>query len=209
MTLVDDVNARLKPILADTGWKKRSGNIYTRPTAPDFEAWFALNWATKYRPYQIYPQAGARCVSAEQMATTLSEQHNRRYTIATVSRPVYIILGLPRVLKFMVDGSADVEGVASTVAELANSVVLPFATELSDYEAMLKRLETGDTNMPSNSVEKRMVCMCLVSGQLDRGVALARKFIDATGGGDHPAYEETRQFMNKAIACAEELRIRG
>ncbi|MDQ1752550.1 MAG: hypothetical protein QOE71_3606 [Pseudonocardiales bacterium] len=209
MALMDEVDARLKPLLIATGWKRRGRDIFTRPTAPDFEAWFALNWATNYRPYQIYPQGGARCVSAERLATTLSDQPNRRYTIATVSRPVYIILGLPQVLKLLVDGPQDVEEVAIAAAALANSVVVPFSVELSDYQAMLNRLETGDTNMPSNGVEKRMVCLSLVSGQIDRGVALAHQFIDATGDGDHPAYVETREFMTKAIAYAEELRSRG
>ncbi|MDP9403981.1 MAG: hypothetical protein M3P85_11810 [Actinomycetota bacterium] len=104
----------------DTGWRKRSGEIYTLDHG-DFVGWLGLNRATKYEPMMLNPVVGVRHQPTEAVVSACMGTQPHAYVPPTISSPIgYLRLG--RHLEVAVQGVDDAVRAAGELADLFSAM---------------------------------------------------------------------------------------
>jgi hypothetical protein len=85
MTLLKTFNAHLEPLLEAEGFKKRSGEIFTRQLAEGFIGWLGLNRAKQPEGFELNPVVGVRCQELEYLLSTLLKERAHKYVPPTVA----------------------------------------------------------------------------------------------------------------------------
>jgi len=124
--------------LVDGGWRKRTGDLFTRDFGNGTAAWLGLNRSTKHRPMRVHPVAGVRHEATMRFWDECSGRVGQRSMSATLSEPV-AYLG-PTTPDLAVGNLADVQLAVAELRGLVEARALPFAESLRVPDAQLEAL---------------------------------------------------------------------
>src|SRR4051812_41847165 len=131
----------LKDVLTQTGWKRRTGGLFTKPVHGDCLAWLGVPRGSKYWPLHVTPTVGMHHPQVESVRRALLPPRPKpTYVSATYAVPVGYLTPAKTFLSLEVPSSADAPAVAAETAALAETYAVPLATRLSDLEALSEAL---------------------------------------------------------------------
>lgn len=199
-TLTVELIDAVRPGLADLGFKKRSGEIFTAELADGVLGWLGLNRAYRRGEdrMEVNPVVGVRHQEVERLVAELSDEPFHPYIPPTVSTPlVYLPPGGQ--YEPWLFGHGEPAGPAASLVAAVRDSGLPFMATAVSLDGLRRQIEAGMGF--AHQLVYRLPVVCLLAG--DR--AAGRQALDASvaelGDRQDPAAVELRAF-------AERLRTR-
>jgi len=142
---------KAKPILAEDGWRKRTGNFYTRPLAPGVLGLLALA-PNRGLPYQwrLQPYVGVIHERVNDLARALSGSAGRSpYPQVTIRHRLVTLLDGPDAYErdrwlIATEAPDGNERVFREVADAARDVGLPWMQKRTSLDAVIYELQDGN-----------------------------------------------------------------
>lgn len=142
---VSQVSESVGPLLAQLGFKKRAGDIFTIELADDALGWLGMNKATQGRPageVEVNPVVGVRHQGVEQLVAELRGEKFHSYLPPTVSSPLGYLMPDAR-YKGWLFTPAEVDAVAADMAAAIAAHAVPFMQSCASLGEICRRLEQG------------------------------------------------------------------
>ncbi|NLE21220.1 MAG: hypothetical protein GX624_00330 [Actinobacteria bacterium] len=174
MRMIERVSA---PLLAEHGFKKRAGAVFTIPIADGVLGWLGLNSATKYTPKghaNVNPIVGVRNQRVEELVAELSGERPHPYNPPTASTPIGYLLP-ERAYRTWDISEESPEAVADMVATIVE-YGLPFMEEHVELSALRSLLAGGHAG-PNHKVAYRLPVAMLLLGEGQRATETASRML--------------------------------
>lgn len=155
--LLKAFNAGLVPLLEAEGFKKRSGEIFTRNLAEGFSGWLGLNRARRRDGFELNPVVGVRCQELEGLLSTLMTERQHTYIPPTVA----ISLGYRMPDRTYRSWTIQEDTIADDCADIVAAVVqygVPFMASACTLPALGTLLESpGFTSVEQASFRRPLI----------------------------------------------------
>lgn len=199
--LIREFNLAVKARLVEAGWRKRSGDIYTREVAPGYLAWLGLNRATKYGPpFGVNPVCGVCADELEKLVFALQALEPQKYVTPTLCRPVGYLTPANTYLELKVDRE-NLVTMADEISDLVVAYGLPFAESHSSLESILDGLRRGLS--PRQHEHERTAVVLALLGRSEEAAREAAEALEELGSRTDPAAENLRAFVQRFEVWAQ------
>src|SRR4051812_40130768 len=162
------------PLLANLGFKKRAGNVFTIELAPGVLGWLGLNRATRHRArgeVEINPVIGVRFQEVERLVAECRGEKFHAYQPPTISIPLGYLMPESK-YKAWVFATEGAKYVAAEMVAAIAGYGVPFMQSVTHLPELSRRLEASP-GFEHQLVYRRPVA-ALLAGDLMR----ARMFLD-------------------------------
>jgi hypothetical protein len=142
MTKASTLDA-LGPRLAELGFKKRAGEVYTLPLSDEVLGWLGLNRATRHHQpgeVEINPVVGIRNQQVERLVAELQGEKFHGYSPPTASSPLGYLFPEPRYRSWIFAPDRG-DGPAADLASAVATHAMPFIRSLTDLPALCRALD--------------------------------------------------------------------
>ncbi len=139
------VAGAVTPLLADLGFKKRGGEIFTIDLTPGVFGWLGLNRATEHRApgeVEINPVVGVRFQEVERIVAECRGEKFHAYVPATICRPLGYLMPENRYTAWIFAAERARE-VAAQMAAAVASFGVPFMRSVVGFRELDQRLVDG------------------------------------------------------------------
>ncbi len=139
--------------LADLGFKKRAGDIFTRDLGPEVLGWIGLNRATKGRPgvLEINPVVGVRHQPTERLLAELRKEKVHPYVPPTLSVHLGYLMPEREYRPWLFPEGKDSEGQTRRMVQAVSGFGVPFMEENSTLERMVATIEASGFGVPEQN----------------------------------------------------------
>lgn len=184
----------VKPLLAELGFKKRTGGIFTIDVEKNVLGFLGLNSASRHLArgeVEINPCVGVRHQQIERLVAELRGAKFHSYIPATTGTPIGYLFPEPRFRQwhFTPDNAGE------TAKDMVNAIAtygLPYMRSITSLDDFRRALEPkrGGNNF------YRLPVATLLSGDLERAKSLLDESLTAVGDRTDAAAEEFRRFAD-------------
>jgi hypothetical protein len=178
-----------KAALCGAGWRKHSGDIFTRELGDGTRAWLGLNRATKRPPLQIHPVGGVRHEATMRLCDELGG--GKRYVVPTLSEPL-AYLGTARAEDLSIETSSAVKPAVDQLLNLVESRLMPFAEAHRDPERQLDALRLRQHLAFREYAIIRRPAMLVVLGRVEEAIDALDEELATLSGRDDEAADNYR-----------------
>jgi hypothetical protein len=183
----------VKPMLAQLGFRKRAGDVFTVELARDSVGWLGLNRATRHRPggeVEINLVVGVRSEEVERIVAELRGEKFHTYMPATVSTSLGYLMPEHRYRAWVF--AQEPSETATEMVEAVATYALPFMHRLTDLSALCEELDRG-LGYEHQVVYRRPVAWMLL-GDLAHAHLVLDEASAQLGARNDLAAEEFRRF---------------
>lgn len=203
--LVAEASAEWKKALASAGFKKRSGEVYTRQVAEDVLGWLGLNKAVNRQDglLEVNPVVGVRDQALERVVAEMLGEKFHEYAPPTVSVHLGYVMPEDRYRPWLFGGDMSVEGVVGEMVAAILSYGVPFMDGLSSLKAVVDSMSGNRAGIADQLAFRRPVGYLLLGDNVSAREALG-SWLERIGDRQDLAAKRFRGF-----ADAFERRLRG
>lgn len=203
MTLLKTFDAGLVPLLEAAGFKKRSGEIFTRQLAEGFIGWLGLNRAKRPEGFELNPVVGVRCQELEDLLSTLLKERPHKYVPPTVAISLGYLMPDRQYRSWVLRGDTAADVGADMVAAIVQYGV-PFMASACTLHEVGTLLESSRFASTEHAAYRRPLIKWLLG---DRAGALQVCASDGQqlGARSDPAAEHFRQFARGIESLANQV----
>lgn len=190
-----DVVKICAPLLAEVGFKKRAGAVFTVEVDEDVVGWLGLNRATQHRPageVEVGPVVGVRHQRVERIVAECRDEGFHPYEPPTVSTPLGYLLPEARYIAWIFGADTPAEDVARGMTSAIEEHGLSFMRTTSTLPELCRRLEEG-MGFQHQLAYRRPVAL-LLAGEGRRARQELDSALDELGDRDDLAAQELRRF---------------
>ena len=190
------------PLLAELGFKKRAGDIFTVELAEDVIGWLGLNRATQGRPpgeVEVNPVVGVRHQEIERIVAELRGEKFHAYQPPTISTPLGYLLPQARYRAWIFVSS----GASNTAKEMVAAIAehgLPFMRSVVKLSDLCRCLE--EMSGFEHQLIYRRPTAWLLAGDMTRASKVLDDSLKAVKDRRDVAATEFKRF---AVALRERL----
>lgn len=127
--------AALRPLMVSSGWRKRSGDIFTFEHG-EWLGWAAFGRSVKYRPLGIWANVGVRLQPLELLVADLARRPRHAYVPPTVMLNVGYLTPDHRWFEQEVSSPGQAPAAAAAVHAIVEEVGRPWIDKLSSLDAI-------------------------------------------------------------------------
>jgi hypothetical protein len=186
--------ALVTPLLAQRGFRKRAGGIFTTELANGALGWVGLNSASRHYPagsVEINPVVGIRNQEVERVVAEVRGERFHEYVPPTLSTPLGYLFPEAR-YRSWIFGADDSLTAATEMVEAIADYGVPFMQRLSSLPELCRGLEKS-SGLEHQLVYRRPVARMLL-GELVKAREVLDQSLAALGDRRDPAAEELRRF---------------
>lgn len=186
------VLGQVTPVLAELGFKKRTGPVFTIDVAPGVLGCLGLNQATKHRPageVEVGPVVGVRFGEVERVVAECCGEPDQHYLPATVSCPLGYLMPERKFRAWVLGGG---DGVVADMVRAISDYGVPFIRSVVDL-GELRRLLTGGWGLAYQLVYTRPVA-ALLAGEPAQARAMVEEALATMAGRSDAAAVRYRRF---------------
>jgi hypothetical protein len=192
MTQLKAFNASLVPLLEAEGFKKRSGEIFTRQFAEGFIGWVGFNRARYQDSFELNPVVGVRCQEVEKLLSIILKAKPHSYIPPTVSISIGYLMPDPQFRTWRIRENnltgLDVDIVAAIVQH-----AVPFMTSACTLQDVERLLDTPKFTIAEYAAYRRPLVKWLLGDHDGARCACAAYLLEIDARRDLAA-ENFRQF---------------
>lgn len=187
----------IQPLLAELGFKKRTGAIFTMELTANVLGWLGLNRATRHRQpgeVEVNPVVGVRHQDVERLVAELRGERYHSYLPPTVSIPLGYLFPEPRYRSWVLAP----KGSELTAREMVSAIVeygIPYMQSTIDLRQLCRELDRKD-GFENLLVYRRPVAWFLSGDKLTAGQILEQSLAEIPDRKDAAAIE-FRRFGEK------------
>lgn len=195
---VDQVARVAQVELAQLGFTKRSGAIFTVDLGDELLGWLGLNSATEHHvvgSVSVHPVVGIRHQAVQRLVAELMEMPFHAYIPPTVSTPMYTLVAKHQYVNWFVDTTSP--GMANQVADLVRSVRAhgyPWIKASASLDAICRLLDE-QIGLPTTSYHRPVAW--LLAGRRDRAQEALADSLRDIGTRADPAALHYRRFADR------------
>ncbi len=185
----------VRPLLADLGFKKRQGQIYSIEVSEDVLGWLGLNRATEHYPRgvaEIHPLVGVRHQGVERLVAELRGEKFHPYVPPTAGSPLNYLMPWPH-FRTWVLGRADTDEKAQEMVAAIAKYGLPWMHATAPLPALCGYLIKGRTLHDHEEFYRRPAAL-LVAGDVAGTSAWLDRLLAKVGDDTDAFSEEFRRF---------------
>ncbi len=186
--------ATASPLLAEIGFRKRAGGIFTKEFSPGILGWLGLNRATKHRArgeVEVNPVVGVRFQEVERLVAELCGIKFHEYVPPTVATPLGYVLPNARYTAWLFEpGTA--EQTASDMVKSISVHGVPFMQKLTSLDGLCAALDAR-TGVREQIAYRRPVAAFL-AGDANKARELLDAFLAENDARTDPAATSFRRF---------------
>lgn len=203
--LVAEASEAWRTALASVGFRKHSGDVYTRQVAEGVLGWLGLNRAVNRGDglLEVNPVVGVRHQELERVVAGLLDERFHGYSPPTVSVHLGYVMPEGRYRPWLVGSDAPVRDVAAGMVAAVVAYGLPFMDERASLEAVVGSMSDDRAGIAEQLAFRRPVGYLLL-GEAERARAEVRASLDRLGDRRDLAAQRFRGF-----ASAFEKRLVG
>lgn len=202
-----DVVKLCAPLLAEVGFKKRAGAVFTVDFDEDVVGWLGLNRATQHLPageVEVSPVVGVRHQGVERIVAECRDERFHPYEPPTVSTPLGYLLPEARYIAWTFGADTPADDVAREMTSAIEEHGLSFMQRTSTLPELCRRLEEG-MGFQHQLAYRRPVAL-LLAGQDRRARQELDSALDELGDRDDLAAQELRRFAVALRRRMDEVR---
>ena len=182
------------PLLAQMGFKKRSGWLFTTELEPDVLGWLGLNRATEHRAkgeVEVNPVVGVRFQRVERLVAELRGEKFHGYIPPTINRPIGYLLPEAK-YRGWIFGPGRANDTAKDMVSIVEKYGLPFMRSIRGLSELLQMLEAryGFDHL----IMYRRPVTCFLAGDTAQARTLVEESLAAIGVREDLAAAEFRKF---------------
>ncbi len=190
-----DVAKMVAPLLAEIGFKKRAGGIFTIDLGDDVIGWVGLNQATKHRPageVEVYPQVGVRHQGVERIIAACRAEKFHPYIPPTVVSPLGYVFPDPGYRAWVFGGAFPADVVGPDMAGAIEKHGLRFMRSTTGLPEICRAIENrmGYDHL----LRERLPVALLLDGHPKRAREVLDEALEGLGDRTDVAAEEFRRF---------------
>jgi hypothetical protein len=181
-------------LLANLGFKKRAGNVFTIELAPGVIGWLGLNRATRHRApgeVEINPVIGVRFQEVERLVAECRGEKFHTYQPPTISIPLGYLMPQNK-YKAWVFAPEGAEHVAAEMVTAIAGYGVPFMRSVTDLAELCRRFE--DRPGFEHQLVYRRPVAALLAGDLMRARTLLNEATATIGTRTDAAALEFKKF---------------
>ena len=140
--------ASLAARLSEEGFRKRAGEVFTRPFPDERLAWLGLNRASRSRAkgqVLIHPVVGIREQATERVVAQGRGQEVHDYLPPTICEPLRYLMPESERSDWILDGSPGDREVVDSVVGAVKQYGLRYVERLVDYDSLVSALRAAHT----------------------------------------------------------------
>jgi hypothetical protein len=182
------------PLLANIGFRKRAGDVFTLETAPGVLGWLGLNRATQHRPpgeVEINPVVGVRFQDVERLVAECRGDNFHPYQPPTISSSLGYLMPEKK-YKAWIFAPGHSEEAATDMARAIDTYGVPFMRSVVDLAALRRQLQGGAG--VEHQLAYRRPAAALLAGEPEQTRALLDEALDAIGARTDLAAADFRRF---------------
>ena len=209
--LADKVAVLAKDRLADLGFKKRAGAIFTKDLDTDVLGWLGFNAATEHLPkgvVEINPVVGVRFQQVERVVADLEGIDFHPYLPATISSPIGYLMPERKYKGWIVDTNA--AGALEAVTDLVTTIetaALPFMDSARNLEMLPKFVD--EVGGFEHQLRYRRPVALMLAGDPARALKDLDGSVERLGARNDPAATRFRRFAERLRRRLVEERQHG
>jgi hypothetical protein len=191
----------MKPSLAELGFKKRAGGVFTVELPGEVLGWLGLNRASKHLPpgeLEINPVVGVRHQRVERVVAELRSERFHAYVPPTFSSPIGYLMPQARYRAWVLPASGGGDSTTEMSAAIA-AYGLPFMRSAADLGELCRLLESGHGH--EHQMLYRRPVAWLLAGDREKASRIIDEELTKVGDRGDAAALDFRRF-------ARALRIR-
>lgn len=193
---ITEVSRAAASQLAGLGFRKRSGDVFTRNVTDDLLGWIGLNRAVARGDgiLEINPVIGARHQPLERLVAELAGRPFHPYIPPTASMHVGYLMPEHRYVPWLFAR----DGVEAGVRRMVQAILdagLPFIEQNASLDRLVATLESGGGGVPEQTAYRLPVGYLLL-GDVQRAQRSAEQSLTALGERSDPAAEAFRSFAS-------------
>lgn len=184
----------VEQLLAQLGFRKRAGDVFTVELGGDVIGWLGLNRANRHRPageMGINPVVGVRHQEVERIVADLRGEKFHAYIPPTVSTSLGYLMPEHR-YRAWVFGAQDGGDHAAEMVDAVATYALPFMRRMTGLSELCGELDRG-LGYEHQVVYRRPVAWML-SGNAAHALRVLEDSSGKLGARNDPAAEEFRRF---------------
>ena len=182
------------PRLAELGFKKRAGLVFTLDLAPAVLGWLGLNRATQHRApgeVEINPVVGVRFQEVEQVVAECRREKFHAYQPPTISSPLGYVMP-EKCYKGWVFGRGGSEGAATDMTRAISAYGIPFMRSVVNLAELRRWLELRSGF--EHQLAYRRPVAALLAGDVERARGLLNEGLASIGTRTDLAATDFRTF---------------
>jgi hypothetical protein len=203
-----DAPSRLKPIadvsklaareLARAGFRKRSGDIFTREIEKEVLGWLGLNRAVTRQDgkLEINPVVGVRNQQIERLVADLMGSKSHPYIPPTISTHLGYLGPGARYTPWLFEQTDDLPADVSEMVEAVTTYGLPFMEKNKRLREMTSSLESGKFG-PSHQTAYRLPVAYWLLGEKAQAVRTLDSKLAASTGRSDPGSQQYQKFAER------------
>lgn len=198
MTKRDVVLDAVRAPLADLGFKKRKGGIFTLNVSERVLGWLGLNRATKHQApgeIEVNPVVGVSHLQVERLLAELRGDASQGYEVATLSTPLGYLLPESRYLAWRFSDER-AQSVATEMVARIKEHGVPFMKAMTPIDALCRALAPGARFAVEDSARYRRPIAWLLAGEPDRASGELESALAALGERTDLAATDFRSFAD-------------
>lgn len=193
--LVAEASAEWKKALASAGFKKRSGEVYTRQVTGDVLGWLGLNKAVNRQDglLEVNPVVGVRHQALERVVADLLCEKFHEYAPPTVSVHLGYVMPEHRYRPWLFGGDMSVQEVIGEMVGAILSYGVPFMERLSALTAVVASMSDSKVGIADQLAFRRPVGYLLLGDDKGAREALG-SWLERIGDRQDLAAKRFRSF---------------
>jgi len=203
MTLAKKIKASVVPLLEASGFKKRSGEIFTIDLVEGFIGWLGLNRAKHPQGFELNPVIGIRCQKLEDIVSALLADSPKQYVPPTVSIPLGYLMPESHYRYWLVQESTVINSVADMAAAV-DRYGFPFMKSACDLNKINELLESPRFCDAEHAMYRRPVVKWLV-GDREAALQMCASFMQQLDERSDPAARNFTQFARGLESLANQI----
>lgn len=195
--LVGEASEAWRTALVSAGFRKRSGDVFTRAVAADVLGWLGLNRAVSRGDglLEVNPVVGVRHQALERVVAELLGERFQEYVPPTVSVHLGYVMPEGRYRPWLFGGDAPVGDVAGEMAGAIVTYGMPFMDERASLSAVVTSMADGRAGIAEQLAFRRPVGYLLL-GEPGRAREEVRASVDRLADRGDPAAQRFRGFAS-------------
>lgn len=196
--LVAQASEAWRTALASAGFKKRSGDVYTREVAQDVLGWLGLNRAVHRGDglLEVNPVVGVRHQALERVVADLLGERFHEYTPPTVSVHLGYVMPDGRYRPWLFGGDVPVRDVAGAMVDAIAAYGVRFMQDRACLDAVVESMADGRAGIAEQLAFRRPVGYLLL-GDPQRSREALRASLDRLADRRDLAAQRFRGFASE------------
>ncbi|WP_308930998.1 hypothetical protein [Arthrobacter sp. SLBN-112] len=193
-TVLDAAAQTWRARLLDAGFRKRSGDIFTRPVTDDILGWLGLNRAASRQSplVEVNPVVGVRHVAVESMVAELLGEKPHGYAPPTLSVSLGYVMPARSYQAWVFTVDTPVESVADDLVAAVNEYGIPYFEHHDSLAAIVQAMSEGAGFKEHNVF--RLPVGYLLLDELEKAQQIITASVDELGQRQDLAAHRLRAF---------------